>query len=869
MSNFITLLIVILLSFGQSIQFELWQDDNALIFKLQHLEEAVGVFGSGPLGLGAYRYIAVPYIPIYQLFGLNIPIFYVWAIFFYFLATISIYFLAKQITKNNSVSTLSGAIFAAGFIGSDGILRLFNSIQTSYSIILTAGVFFYLFKLYKSGKSTDYLLSVVLFYLSLETAFIRTQYLILPVISWFLIFFVNWKKFKEIFRSTVLLLPFVAVYSGIFFANPDARFGTVVEFINGLVSGHIEYSHGFFASLGNVVIPQPVTEVFFNFAGLTSLDFSNRLLLLELTFLVIFLSLGALVLRKKVRLFIFLFGISLGWLIVQWIFFHDADLLSRYSLEESSKMVWANFTGGIFIIASLISLRVIFDKNRQVFMLSLVFLIWILSNILVYSIYLPFSPLESINRYLVHSLAGYALFLSLVMFYLMGKKSFIFLSLIIALNIGLSIDYQKKFITEKSIPTKKFYEELKTLVPEIEKGSIFYFDIADDELSQQEFRDFFSVGSMPDSTAIAIRYNIDRYDFDLTSNFDEFIRILNEKNLPEGKVFSFFYSSSSGLIDTSKLVRNNLFDGAEKTGKLDLSVPGIFPVTPVILEFAARIKPDIDINKNCYSNISKDEKKLFFNYLLSRDSFRSQSAVKTSSEEKYHNTYFLLDGKFNTLWRGRRGWWIENHKEEIVIDLGGVKEISQILWVNGYANSTPTDYTIEASLDGMSWMKLKKVLLDTKKDDGLLTVEDFEPVKAGFIKMVIIDTFDRDSPTAGEIEVVGRDFSDIDKFRLEDLESQAYCIKDEEEKNILLNFISSAGIEVAVSWKTDKSSDNVVRLHVIADGRYHNHKVFLPAGGIKLSDLKIEPMFTSAELSLSNIRVIYPNKRQLYNEKDD
>lgn len=794
---------------------------------------------------------------------MNIPIFYAGAIFFYFLATCSIYFLAKKITGNNFLSCFSGAIFAAGYIGSDGILRLFNSIQTSYSIILISGVFFYLFRLYKWRKSKDYVLSIILFYLCLELAFIRTQYLIIPVSFFILIFFVNWKKLKEFIRGVMLTLPFAYVYLGYFLSSPDARSKTIPLFIKGLFSGHLEYSHGFFASLGNVAIPQPVTEILFNFAGAISLDFSNRLLLLELTFLVIFLSFGAWVLRKRLRLFIFLFGVSLGWLIVQWIFFHDADLLLSHSLEESSKMLWANFIGGVFIIASLILLRLIFDKNRKVFMLSSVFLILILSNIFIYSIYLPFSPLESINRYLVHSLAGYALFLPLVLFYLMGKKSFIIFCLIIVLNIGLSVDYQKKFIAEKSILTKNFYKELKIVVPEIEKGSLFYFDIADDEISSRQFKDFFSVGSMPDSTAIAVRYGIDRYDFDLTSEFSEFIKILNEKNVPERRVFSFFYSSKSGLIDTSKRVRHNLFDGEEKTGKLDFKDPGIFPVTPVILEISAKANFEAVINKTCFSQISSNEKKLLFDYFLSKGSFKNESIVKTLSEEKYYNTYFLLDGKFNTLWRGRRGWWLENHKEEILIDLMQIKNINQFLWINGYANSTPTDYTIETSLDGTVWKQIKKVLSDTKKDNGLLVEEKFGPIDARFIKLVINDTFDGDSPVIGEVEVVDEDFTGIDKNNIKNLESQAYCIKKEEEKKMLLEHLRKRGIEVTVSWKTDKSYDNVVRLYVTLDGRYHNYKVFLPAGGTYLHDLRIEPGMVPAEISLSSIRVIYPKLNEL------
>src|SRR3989344_9664695 len=181
-NNFLThlylpaLALIVIFSFGQSIHFALWQDDNALIFKLQHLEEQAGFFGSGPFGMGAYRYVAIPYVPIYKLFGLNTTVFYLWAIFFYILASVSIYFLARELTNNKKLAFLSSSVFAAGFVGSDGILRLFNSIQTSISIILVSMFFIFLCRFVRTGQARDYLVAIILFFLALETAFIRTQY---------------------------------------------------------------------------------------------------------------------------------------------------------------------------------------------------------------------------------------------------------------------------------------------------------------------------------------------------------------------------------------------------------------------------------------------------------------------------------------------------------------------------------------------------------------------------------------------------------------------------------------------------------------------------------------------------------------------
>lgn len=94
---FLTFLaLIVFLSFGQSVHFSPWQDDNTLIFKLQHLQEQAGVFGPGPAGLGAYRFIALSYIPIYEVFGMHISIFYLYALIFYFLAAFLIHYPNKN-----------------------------------------------------------------------------------------------------------------------------------------------------------------------------------------------------------------------------------------------------------------------------------------------------------------------------------------------------------------------------------------------------------------------------------------------------------------------------------------------------------------------------------------------------------------------------------------------------------------------------------------------------------------------------------------------------------------------------------------------------------------------------------------------------
>lgn len=853
----ITLAFIIFLSYGQATNFALWQDDNALIFKLQHLEEQAGVFGAGPFGLGAYRYISVPYIPIYKIFYLNTAAFYIWAIFFYFLASVSIFFLARALTKNNLLSLLSGAIFAAGYVGSDGILRLFNSIQTSYSVIFICLLFIFLYRFTTTKKASDYILALVFFFIALETAFIRTQYLILPTILFFALFITCLKSFSGVVSGILSLSPFLAAYLFLILKYPDPRSALVWEFVQGLLSGTIQYAHSFFGTIGNIVLPNPLIAFLFSQTNIISKDLTNKSILLETVFLIFFIFLLKSILRKeKIVVRVGFTLLEITWFILQWAFFHDSELLIRHSITEHAMHVFANFIGGSFLIICAAVILVVLKKNQRVGFSLIFFLSWLLSNILVYSTYIPFTPFETFNRYLVHSLAGYALFITLIMFTLLGKKAVIFLSLIIVMNIGFSIDYQHRFIIEKSVPTKKFYNDLKSFLPQIPKGAILYFDIAADEVSEQQFRDFFSVASMPNETAIAIRYGIDRYDLTITSNFEEFITLLEGK--PLDLAYSFFYNSED-LKNTTNLMRSNLSAG----GKIEIDLKKIGDlslITPAVLEFRAKAIPKISIQQNC--PIFPGDRNIFFHYLLSRDAFYKEVSVKTNSHAKYQTTDFLTDGKTDTFWRGHRGWWHEQEKDEVLLDLGKIKSVGQLLWVNAYANSTPVNYSIEASVDGIYWQSLKKIMAG-KKDNNQLIIENFNPLQTRFIKVVIEDTFDNDSPAIGEIEVIENEFIHIDKNQLSALEKYAFCIGNELEKDILLEFIRKRGLEATISWKTDKSIDNVVRLNLQVDSLYHNYKVVLPAGGTKLNELRIEPGLIPAKISVAGIRVTYPSKEEL------
>lgn len=900
------ILITSLLSFGQIVQFDIWQDDNALIFKAQHPQEQAGVFGPGVFGLGAYRYIAAPYIFLYQLFGLNLPVFYSICIILYILAAISVFFLAIELTGNKLLSALAGLIFAAGFIGSEGVLRLFNSLQTSYSIILVCLLFVLLRRFAVKRNIFFYFLSIVFFYLTIETSLIRTQYLIIPVIVFVLLFLVNWKSTKTLVLALILNIPYLAIFYKQYLETPDPRNHLISVFFQSLFSGQIEYLFSLFGSIGNLFIPNILIGKLFRLSSVLSQDVNNQLLFL-LTLLLICFTILALALVKKEKT-LTKFGtvlIFVGLFLAQFIFW-ESELLQRHSTQILAPVLLSNFIGGSLLIIFLMLIFKLVLKKSSDGLVIFFLLSWMGSNILTYSVYLPFDPLETISRYLTHSLVPLAIFIPLIAFQHSRTLLIGISGLVIIINILLSISYQSNFIQEKTDPTKKFYKQLKAFLPEIKKSSILYFDVSSDPLAQRQFKDFFSVGSMPDSTAIAIRFGRDRDDFKITQDFDEVASSISSHSVKLDQIHSFFYQPNQ-LVETTQTLRTNLLDGKEvnldiKSDSLSSIVYqgtsstlylnpssrkeniGLHPVSPLILKITAKVLmkdyhvkfPIQDLtpiyqgqdlttffkdHDNGCSQSPAVKKEQIFKYLLAKKKFLDNVKVGVDSEEKGFGKSNLIDNNTASIWRGSRGKWHFDNSESIRLDLGEERKISQLKWRNGYANSTPTNYLVELSADGENWNKVKTVSISQKIEPQDEISENFDPTPARFIKMTIHKTYDGDSPGVSEIEIVEAGLENINTREAERLNKFSFsCIKERGEMMEALNFTKERGLGFQLSWKTDKDAlgeeKNKIVYYLIPDGQFHSYEVLIPAGGTNFENLKFGPIFGPAQVEITNLSLV-------------
>lgn len=93
----IAAILVVLIAYGQTLRMYFWQDDFALLFKLQHLQEPAGSFGSGVIGSGPYKYLISFFVPFFPLFKLNAFPYFLVGFLSYLLVTLVFYFFASEI----------------------------------------------------------------------------------------------------------------------------------------------------------------------------------------------------------------------------------------------------------------------------------------------------------------------------------------------------------------------------------------------------------------------------------------------------------------------------------------------------------------------------------------------------------------------------------------------------------------------------------------------------------------------------------------------------------------------------------------------------------------------------------------------------
>lgn len=759
---------VALIAYGQTLQMYFWQDDSALIFKLQHPDQPAGSFGEGIIGSGPYKYLVTPFVLFYPLFGLTPLGYFAVGLLSYLLVVGAFYLFAQELFRNSLVAYFASTIMVAGYIGSEIMFRISNSWQSNIGLSLALLCFWSLVKFLNSRRIYYYLASVFFFWAAVEFVYIRSHSLILPVVMIDILMISQPINLIKLISLGLRQLPFwIIFYLGYIKDSPSSS--ALSSIIDNLLHGQVEVLASLFATAGNVFIQDVFQQRYLELV-------TSRQQLIALV-----MAVGVLIVivrSFKARRVISFLGVGL---------LMAAYILNKYFLSQdlywyrSKEAILSGAVGMYGLVLILILGLTIWPKSRQLAIGLILGLVIVISQIFGYFIQYPDAIFATTHRYLNYSLIGYSLIWGVVSYLiyqalkthkkLISLIALLPLFLIITTNLVLGANYQSRIVQERSIPSRNFYTDLKKFVPKIEKGTTFFFDVASSQKSQQQFRDFFSVGSMPESTAIAIYYGVDRYNLNLLTDFNELISKLDKQEIDLDKLHSFYFDSSQGLIDTTDHLRRLLMTPADvatlpikqlSPNQIELSPVKVLPLTPTLLSVRANIAPDLsNANYASADQIDKDSRDQLISYLLAKRDYYSQAKATSLSEWKFQEIDYLVDNNPQTSWRGHRIWWHDNKHDQITINLGSVRAISKLVWVNWTHTLTPTAYTIATSLDGLNWQEVRKVSGGAERADGEQVVESFAASPAAFVRMDITATLSNDAPAISELEVIDATYQDI------------------------------------------------------------------------------------------------------------
>lgn len=866
-----------------------WEDDNALFVKLAHLQDPVGYFGAGPFGEGVYKYAAVPFIPIYHFFEYNTVPYFVLLIILYLLATLTIYKVFSYIL-GKTAGRVSAFIYAAGYVTSDSFWRMANSATTSISIIIISLFIGFYWKYFKERKIKWYFLALLLFFVSIQYAVSRDHYLVAVAIFFELIFLTFKKPFRSIFYSFIRLIPFGYIFLNFVFLSVDSRTGGVKDYITGILKGNLYLIYGFLSSISNLIIPDYLTNLIFKFDNRLTVFLQapahiSKFILLLVPSIIIFLLLRKNEKRKLLMPLSYI--LFFGWITAA------KHIFSVPVLNLGNHELFIATFGGIIILLSFLIL-IVLKRSKGIFAL---FMFWLLVNTAAYSSYFPTVAYDTINRYLAHSFFALTAILG-ILYTEADQKSklgkFIMIAILIygACNLVNAYSYEHKILLNRSYPVKSFYQDLKQNMPQINKGDVLYFDVSGD--SSPVFRDAISAAMIPNSGSFGWRYNIDRYDFSLVTDFDELSKLIKEEKKDPEKIHSFWYSKA-GLVETSDDVRKYFFNKQSVSGdsnllgqsktllsstklgtnwlqpdlETDFKTP-LISSTPQIVELTLTAIPLLldDASFPIYWGKSipdastpwreDAQKNLSLEYKLTNQEFVSKSIFQVDSEWQDRIKKNLYDDDFDTVWQPDRVLW-QDKNNFIKVKLSTAQKINRIIWVNSsYNNSIPISYEISISIDGKNWQPVKKITNEKFIGNPEYRIVTFDEVQAKYVKMTITDTLGGDSPMVAEFRVVSSALSSLDVVQSKKFTDDPFLYISD-----YLTFsktLKSFGYNSPArlywfgnkenAWLTSKSSE----FKIIYDDKPHTYRFILPSGGTEISKIKISNIKIPGDIKLTNVK---------------
>ena len=446
-------------------------------------------------------------------------------------------------------------------------------------------------------------------------------------------------------------------------------------------------------------------------------------------------------------------------------------------------------------------------------------------------------------------------------------------------------------IQERSKRIELFYNTLKKEIPEIPKDSIIYFGIQDNNEARSWFRYAFSVAEMPNTTAIAWRYGIDRYDFKMFTEFSELINELKENPVSLDKIYTFWLTKNQ-LVNTSEEFRNlaenyeanfpqtgfpiialSSFNTENQTTQVSANDVVIdFPepigsLLPTEITFSISAEP-VDtsnvtfplvfnqVNNPVYTDSTLQG--LAFRYQLRKNAVLKNAKYSASSEWQERTTGNIHDSNPDTIWQADRIKW---HKEDtnLVIDINNIQEISGLAWIGGHTNNMPTRYMVEVSTDGKEW-NLASLVSNAKRVESKdpQIVKFNSPQEAKFLRVSIAETLGGDSPQIAETWPIFSEFAETDVNDLEKFANRPFEYITDRQAFVRTLFATNRTGNIRVYWLGDKSenwltgNDNLIQ--ITYDGLERRYKLIIPANGTQVYKVKLSEPTIPGKIAITGVQ---------------
>jgi len=283
------------------------------------------------------------------------------------------------------------------------------------------------------------------------------------------------------------------------------------------------------------------------------------------------------------------------------------------------------------------------------------------------------------------------------------------------------------------------------------------------------------------------------------------------------------------------------------------------------LDEANMIKERVQLSYEQYPE--EDRFKSILEYKNAQKEFRLHSIAYSSSDvNPQYSVENILDGRY-----GVEDMWVPLYfidESWVKIDLQDEKIINRVIWSSDRTgrkkDRIPIDYTIQTSLNDKDWTVVKTVQNDDFSVRGNYKVDDFEPIKARYVKMEITEIKGGFwAPAIDEFEVVEARFGyikDFDKLEEKFNDPFVFVSSREEAEEIYdaSGIRGKAGISWLISRDNDWNEESSKEFEVLLDSKFHLYQIEINARGLisdKIGQLRLKPLNIPGSVDIDYINI--------------